>query len=304
MQKTITSSVIICTRNRPDDLRVCLDSIATQTMMPWELIIVDSSDIPLSEQRVFTEYFSSVYFPNITLIYIHTKPELTHQRNMGIMRSTGDVLYFFDDDVKLERNYLECMNSIFIQHSHYGGGMGSVINIFPRASYWQQILRTIFLLQRDYSSGYFIWSGMPTHAYGTKDFRKVEVLGGCCMAYKRALISKYKFDESLGRYAFMEDYDSSKRICQDAPLFYNPDASLYHYNSPLARNSVVDNKAIYIKNYSYLFFKNFYPHQKLCIIGYTWSVIRLFVEILFLRRVDYISGYVRGLRCYFYGEKI
>jgi hypothetical protein len=87
---------------------------------------------------------------------------------------------------------------------------------------------------------------MPTHAYGTKDFRKVEVLGGCCMAYKRALTSKYKFDESLGRYAFMEDCDSYKRICQDAPLFYNPDARLYHYNSPLARDSVVDNKAIYI----------------------------------------------------------
>jgi glycosyltransferase involved in cell wall biosynthesis len=131
MQKTITSSVIICTRNRPDDLRVCLDSIATQTMMPWEWLIVDSSDIPLSEQRVFNEYFSSIYFPNITLIDIHNKPELTHQRNVGIMRSTGDVLYFFDDDVKLERNYLECMNSIFIQHPHYGGGMGSVINIFP-----------------------------------------------------------------------------------------------------------------------------------------------------------------------------
>lgn len=84
MQKTITSSVIICTRNRPDDLRVCLDSIATQTMMPWEWLIVDSSDIPLSEQRVFTEYFLVDVFPNKELIYIHNKPGLIHQRNVGI----------------------------------------------------------------------------------------------------------------------------------------------------------------------------------------------------------------------------
>lgn len=84
MQKTITSCVLICTRNRPTDLRVCLDSIATQAMKSQELLIVDSSDIPLSERRVFTECFSVDVFPNTELIYIHTKPGLTHQRNVGI----------------------------------------------------------------------------------------------------------------------------------------------------------------------------------------------------------------------------
>lgn len=302
MQKAITSSIIICTRNRPNDLRVCLDSIAAQTMLPQELIIVDSSDIPLSEQRTFNECFSSARFPNIALIYTHTKPGLTHQRNVGIMRSTGDVLYFFDDDVKLENSYLDQMNTIFAQHQHYGGGMGAITNISPRASYWQRVLRTIFLLQQDYSSGRFTWSGMPTHAYGQLSFRDVEVLGGCCMAYRREFMIKHRFDEHLTRYAFMEDCDVSRRISLDAPLFYNPYAQLQHFNSPLARDRVVDNRAMYIKNYSYLFFKNFYPRQKLRIIGYVWSVIGLFVEALLVRRADYIRGYMAGLWSYFYKQ--
>jgi glycosyltransferase involved in cell wall biosynthesis len=84
MQKTITSCVLICTRNRPNDLRVCLDSIAIQAMKSQELLIIDNNDIPLSEQRVFTEYFLVDVFPNKELIYIHNKPGLIHQRNVGI----------------------------------------------------------------------------------------------------------------------------------------------------------------------------------------------------------------------------
>lgn len=128
--------------------------------------------------------------------------------------------YFFDDAVKLENSYLDQMNTIFAQYQHYGGGMGTITNIFSRAFYWQCALRTIFLLQQDYSSGRFTWSDMPTHAYGQLSFRDVEVLGGCCMVYRREFIIQHQFDEYLTRYAFMEDCDVSRRISLNVPLFY------------------------------------------------------------------------------------
>lgn len=302
MQVEIKSSVIICTRNRLHDLLLCLESLALQAQQMYELIIVDSSDRPLSHDVEFTQRFNSSVFKNVRLDYVHTFPGLTYQRNVGIERATGDIVYFFDDDVILEPTYLYEMNLFFKQNPAYGGGMGSITNIPKKQTGWQRVVRALFLLQRDYSNGKFTWSGMPTHAYGMDIMQDVEVLGGCCMAFKKELIVHCKFDEKLTRYAYMEDCDASCRVSRLAPLIYNPRARLRHNNSPLARDKVIDNRAMFIKNYSYLFFKNFYSRSKIRIFGYAWSVTGLFIEALLIRNSGYIQGYIKGLKDFYYSR--
>ena len=304
-----TSSVVICTRNRLQDITTCLHSLKEQTVQPNELIIVDSSDNKLVDNPAFTQLCNQQEFPQTNIVYKHTAPGLPLQRNVGISLASSDITYFFDDDVILEKNYLETMNVTFVNNPHYHGGMGAVTNLSSqrlfesRISYAQfmaqRLIRTIFLLQRDYASGAFTISGMPTHTYGTKQFKEVEVLGGCCMAYKTTVFKKHLFDESLKRYAFMEDCDFSCRVSRDGPLFFNPAAKLKHMNSPLNRDAIVDNRAMYIENYSYLFFKNFYQKNRLKIIAYWWSVLGLFIEATIRGQWAYLKGYVLGLRRFF-----
>lgn len=294
-QITISSSVIICTRNRIKDLLRSLISLQNQTIKPDELIIVDSSDKKISELKEFQDIFSQTKFPNTKLIYKHTTPGLTKQRNEGIELSGSEIIYFFDDDVELENNYLEEMNKIYQDNPQYSGGMGCVTNINPEPSKKYKFFRKFFLLQRDYSSGKFTASGMPTHTYGRKEFLEVEVLGGCCFSFRRDIVKKYLFDEKLGYYAYMEDCDISKRISDSHKLFYNPRAKLKHFHSPLARDKVVANRAMYIKNYRYLFFKNFYPQNKLRIFCYVWSIFGLFLQALLFLNFKELRGYCRGL---------
>jgi glycosyltransferase involved in cell wall biosynthesis len=292
----IKSSVIICTRNRPKDVAQCLQSLADQTQVPDELIVVDSSDYSVEYEKIFKEIFTEKCFPHTALIFRHTKPGLTYQRNVGIALASKDIIYFFDDDVILESDYLASMNTQFSLRSSYAGGMGSITNMPDKEYSLNRLVRTIFLLQRDYASGKFTWSGIPTHAYGTPVFKDVEVLGGCCMAFRASILKHHKFDEKLERYGFMEDCDIARRISYDAPLFYNPKARLQHFASPLARDGVMDNRAMYIKNYSYLFFKNFYPRNRFKIFTYSWSIVGLFIEALMIRNKDYVKGYYKGLR--------
>jgi len=299
----ITSSVIICTRNRRNDLIRALASLAMQTVLPTELIIVDSSEIKLLEQESFTKIFNEQQFPGVRLVYKYTTPGLTKQRNEGVALATSKIVYFFDDDVELESTYLEEMNKIFESNPAYGGGMGSVTNIGAPASWRYRLLRKLFLLQQDYSSGRFTWSGMPTHAYGNKKFQEVEVLGGCCFAFRKKVLLEQPFDEELGYYAYMEDCDVSKRVCNTHKLFFNPRARLKHFHSPVARDKVVDNRAMYVKNYSYLFFKNFYPQNKFRVLGYVWSLGGLFLEGILCRRFDELRGYCRGLKKFYGKEK-
>lgn len=291
----LKTTVILCTRNRASDILTCLNSLLEQQQEPDELIVVDSSDVPLEKNEQFRQQFSKTSFPKTSLEYLHTKPGLTYQRNVGIDRATGDILYFFDDDVILDAAYLCEMNKTFQQHPEYAGGMGTISNV-KKGSFRYQSFRKLFLLPREHASGNFTWSGMPTHPYGTRTFKSVEVLGGCCMAFRRDAVKKHLFDERFSGYAYMEDADIGRRISYKYPLFFNPRARLEHLESPLARDRVVDNSAMFVYNYRYLFFKNFYKRNRLKIVAHWWSLVGLFLEGLLLKDWQRVRGYWRGLR--------
>jgi len=293
--QNIRASVIICTRNRRDDIITCLESLARQSYTDFELIIVDSSDTPLNSDSFFSQTVNQF---KVGYTYARSSPGLTLQRNKGITLAVSEIIYFFDDDVVLHTDYLKTMQKTFDQNPEYLGGMGAITNMQEQDTIFWRIMRTLFLLQRDYASGNFTWSGMPTHAYGTQEFKTVEVVGGCCMAFRKKALQKHTFDEKLKRYAYMEDGDISWRISRDGPLFYQPAAQLEHHNSPTARDEIVLNRAMFMRNYRYLYFKNVYPTYRLSIIAHWWSLLGLFVMALLLRDKHSLRGYTKGL-CFF-----
>jgi glycosyltransferase involved in cell wall biosynthesis len=86
-------SVVICTHNRPADLRRCLDAVALLDD-PVEVIVVDSASSPSCEDLV-ASYASRV----LSLDYVYeSQPGLSIARNRGIERSTCAIVAFIDDD--------------------------------------------------------------------------------------------------------------------------------------------------------------------------------------------------------------
>ena len=193
------------------------------------------------------------------------------------------------------KEYLKEMNRTFMKCPEYAGGMGTISNVQKQVSWRYQLFRKIFLLPREQASGNFTWSGMPTHPYGTHKFKSVEVLGGCCMAFRKEALQNCLFDENFHGYAYMEDSDIARRISYQKQLFFNPMARLQHLESPVARDRVVDNSAMFVRNYRYLFFKNFYIRNRLKRIAYWWSLMGLFLEALLMRDMQRLKGYWIGL---------
>jgi len=296
---SISSSVVVATKDRPDDIINFLNSLEKQAVKPNEIIIIDSSDTPLWKNKNFLNNFNSKKFPKIKMIYKHTNPGLTLQRNIGVKAASCNVIHFFDDDVILEKNYLQEINKTFETNPQYAGGMGDIKNIPIQKKSFNTFLRKLFMLQRIYDCGKFTLSGMPRHTYGTKQFKNVEVLGGCLMSYRSWVFKKNVFDETLEKYSYMEDCDFSRRVSYEHPLFFNPNAKLQHLQSPISRDKIEANRAMFIKNYSYLFFKNFYPKNKLKIIAYWWSIIGLFTEAILYRNKAALKGYLKGLKRFY-----
>jgi GT2 family glycosyltransferase len=284
-----------------------LPTLIAQTEPATELIFVDSSTEKLENIPAFQELFNTNNFPQTRLVYLHTQAGLTFQRNRGIEQATGDIIFFFDDDVTLESNYIKIMRETYEENLNFAGGMGTVTNLKPYSFNAYRIFRLLFLLDRNDASGNFTLSGMPTHTYGLGPLvvslsnpcgqvRHTQVLGGCCMSYRRWALAQEKFDEKLRFYGYMEDCDISKRLSDNYPLFYQPAAKLAHHESPLNRDRLKHNRAMFIANYSYLFFKNFYPQARWKILFYYWTVLGLLVEGILRVDRQVFFGYLLGLK--------
>jgi len=298
-QKCNKGTAIIPTYNRPHDIKKCLFSLQNQSQPFHQIIIVDSSDTPLITDKTFQDVLSGERFNGAELVYLHTKKGLPFQRNRGIERATGDIIYFFDDDAHIAQNYLEIMTKTFQEHPNYGGGMGVIANM--PASYKRRTLFTKPFLLGRYGERYgrFTASGLPIFSYNAQTFTTVGVLNGCA-AYRKEVLDEFCFDEKLGGYAFMEDCDMSKRVSRKHKLFFQPAAKLYHEPSPSARMQPVKLFDMYMYNYCYLFYKNFYQENRWRLFAHIWSIIGLHFQALRARSWRQFVGYMRGVMRYYF----
>jgi GT2 family glycosyltransferase len=109
LPSTVPVSVVIATRDRPADLRRCLEGIASQdTRRRVEVIVVDNNPESGQTPAVLTE------FPDVLLVQERRKG-LSYARNRGIAASTGEIIITTDDDVTIPSHWLEALLTPFSQ---------------------------------------------------------------------------------------------------------------------------------------------------------------------------------------------
>ena len=104
-------SAVIPTHNRPDSLIRLLQSLEHQTIVPDEVIIVDSSDDPLRWDVVRNAV------PRLTIRgFRESIPSVCAQRNRGVREATGDYIFFCDDDMEAGPDYAANLSE-FLHHN-------------------------------------------------------------------------------------------------------------------------------------------------------------------------------------------
>jgi GT2 family glycosyltransferase len=293
MNEKIT--VIIPTKNRTEDVIRCLGSITIQTMLPDEVVIVDSSDTEEHKYKLNA-------FNDLNIKYIQDiKASLTRAENIGVENSIGDIIIILDDDVILDKNHIEEIIRVFNIYpaEKIGGVTGNVMSNQPKSlikKFWGfggHIIATLFFLLR-YGNGKFQLSGMPTTIRNTDEITECEFLFGCDMAFRKEVISKFKFDENFHGYSWGEDDDIAYRVSRKYQNFYTPFAKFVHANSPSMGGNKYGEMKMGIENHYYLFRKNL-PQNLKHKFAFWWSVLGLFVSegITMVVRGD--SSGVRGL---------
>jgi glucosyl-dolichyl phosphate glucuronosyltransferase len=220
-RESIRASVVLCvyTEKRLSQIRAALDSIARQTMPPWQVIVVADHNQALCD-RLAAEN------PDIEVISNKFGKGLSGARNTGIERAVGDVVVFLDDDARAQRQWLETLLSPFDDESVLGVG-GLVL------ADWGSGGRPAWLPEE------FLW--VVGCSYRGLPEAKAEVRNpiGANMSFRRSAFDQAGlFDSSVGRTLTSsrplgcEETEFSirlRRLSPGARIIYEPQAVVHHY---------------------------------------------------------------------------
>lgn len=96
-----TWSVVVCTRNRTDLLRGCLDSLVAARVTDGEVIVVDNGPSDDRTRRLCERY---------PVRYVGTeRAGLNRARSLGARLGSGDVIIFTDDDVVVDGRWIPAL---------------------------------------------------------------------------------------------------------------------------------------------------------------------------------------------------
>lgn len=134
MEKRV--STLITTKNRPEQIKRCLESICRQTVKPAEVIIVDASDMP---QKTLLNIFKNKL---AIRCYYRPSTNIPEGRNVCIQKATNSLSLFIDDDCIASKTWVEDMLIAYLRHRDATLILGNVDHM-PKKGVYAEIIRNI-----------------------------------------------------------------------------------------------------------------------------------------------------------------
>jgi GT2 family glycosyltransferase len=151
-------------------------------------------------------------------------------RNIGIEFARCPILLFLDDDVLLEKSFIEEILAVYTQHPNVGMVSGIITN-YPKRSFREGFFERVFCI------GPFRDERLPIYwnadALRLSDPVPVRKVTGAVMSVSRTALGSERFDDGYrGR---GEDVDLSWRISERSPTVLTPRARLIHVRTDVGR---------------------------------------------------------------------
>lgn len=187
-------SICIATHERSHLLQRALESIARQDRLPDEIVISDSSSTDASWQVV--KAFTQAH-PNLSIKFCKSdRKALPWQRWFAFSNSNGDLVFFLDDDIRLDRTACARIIQTFLFPSE---GTKKIVGIGLITTYENGIpsvrlehsWHECWLGTSQYPSGAITPGGLTvTHAgLALNTLHSVQWLWGASMAYSREVLN-------------------------------------------------------------------------------------------------------------------
>lgn len=97
-------SVVVCTRDRPDSVVTALRELTALLYRSFEIVVVDNAPRTDATEKAVREAFGG----DSRVRYVREpRPGLSRARNRGVAEASADIVAFTDDDVRVDRRWLD-----------------------------------------------------------------------------------------------------------------------------------------------------------------------------------------------------
>ncbi len=214
-------SVVVCTYNGSQRLKRMLKSFREAVIpdhLSWEFILVDNNsddDTRLVFEEVETHYESKIRY------VFEEKMGISYARNRGIKEAKGEIIAFTDDDVIVDKYWIQNIEKAFKEHDHVACVGGKILPIWetPKPKWLKPDLFT-YLALLDYGDSI---------AYMSSPY-----IWGANFAVKSEMFKRYGlFDSNLGRIPgtlYSDEETEFLQRLQNAgeKVLYYPLSIIYH----------------------------------------------------------------------------
>lgn len=265
------TSVIIATKNRPQELLKCLDSVLKAIRDCDEIIIVENGSNNLLHMK----------WKDKRIRYFHlSNPNRVEARNFGIRVAQGEIVAFIDDDSTVSPHWLQNLLDAYRQYPQVGSVGG-------------KLLGKLELRSLGPPGGKITPWGSVTHNLQTgEDIVETDVLCGGNISFKRNILLEIGgFDTTYDARtsAYREENDPQTRIKHlGYKLLYQPKAVVYHLQLNIHKSiergreivTAEEHAKPRMKNHTYFYLKNYLLQNPLLIMLIPLFLLDMFLMLL------------------------
>jgi glycosyltransferase involved in cell wall biosynthesis len=115
-------SVVICTKNREDQLKECLEALCSQWYPRLEIVVVDNTD----GSRGVADIVNELDAPVPVQLVVEPDAGLSRARNRGASVSRGSVVAYIDDDARPTDHWVTELAAGYTEHPQAAAVNGSI----------------------------------------------------------------------------------------------------------------------------------------------------------------------------------
>lgn len=205
-------SVVIPVFNAEKTIGQCLESLYTQAVKPFEIIVVDNNSTDGTKDIVSDIFYYRKEIPAYYLTEVHQGP--SYARNCGANLAVGDIIAFIDADCIADASWLARLSESF-QSSDTGAVAGSIVGFDKETTIGK--FHAVFTMKDLPASRMFHEFNLVSGGFPTANF-----------SIRKGLFKSLNgFDEYIPFFA--EDYDLCARIYKSGSnIYYNKDVIVFH----------------------------------------------------------------------------
>lgn len=113
-------TVAVCTRDRTDDLALCLDALCQLDYPSLDILVVDNAPTSDATEKLVETYANVRYV-------CEPRPGLDWARNRAIIEAKGEIIAYTDDDVVVDSGWVKALAKVFAENPEVMAVTGLVV---------------------------------------------------------------------------------------------------------------------------------------------------------------------------------